>query len=81
MHKLLIVALLLFVAGCTSPDNTERTLTDSGYSDVQVGGYAWLTCGNDDTFATKFTATNPAGKTVSGAVCCGWFGKGCTIRF
>ena len=37
-------------------------------------------CSEDDTFSTKFSATNAKGERVGGAVCSGWL-KGSTIRF
>lgn len=58
-----------------------RTLESAGYTDVKTTGYNFLECGENDTFHTGFTATNPNGKRVSGTVCCGLFIKGCTIRF
>lgn len=73
--------VLVMLSGCTDDSNTRRTLEDAGYSNISTGDYSWWTCGDDDTFATQFTATNPAGKRVSGTVCCGWLTKGCTIRF
>lgn len=73
-------ALILALAGCSDPDTARGALQDAGYSNIQVGGYAFFYCGQDDAFATEFTATNPAGNRVSGAVCSGWF-KGATIRF
>lgn len=76
--KILAVAILLI--GCIDETNTRRTLEAEGFTDVSVDGYAVWLCGKDDTYATKFTATNSRGKVVSGAVCCGGF-KGCTVRF
>lgn len=64
---------------CTEAKASKEALTSSGYSDVETGDYAWWKCA--DTYATKFVATNPVGRRVEGAVCCGWLTKGCTIRF
>lgn len=83
MRKLLIATAILaaaFVAGCTNVDRTESTLLDAGIRPINVGGYAWFACSEDDTFATKFVGTNREGRTVQGAVCLGLF-KGATIRF
>lgn len=74
------IAVLMLV-GCTDESSTRRTLENAGYSNIQTTGYSPFECGDDDTFHTGFTATNPAGKRVSGTVCCGWLTKGCTIRF
>lgn len=78
-HLLVICGLLLGVSACTAPDRTVEVLDDAGYTDVQIEGYAWFDCSEDDVFQTEFIAKNPNGKVVDGAVCCGWF-KNCTIR-
>jgi hypothetical protein len=51
-----------------------------GFTNVQTHGYAFWGCSKDDDFSTKFTATNTAGKQVSGVVCGGLL-KGQTVRF
>ena len=76
----LILFVCLLVIGCTAPDRTNETLEKAGYTNIQVEGYDFFSCGEDDHFSTKFTADNPAGQKVSGTVCCGFL-KGCTIRF
>ena len=74
--------LLLLLSGCLiDAASTVRTLEDSGFSNVQITGYSWWVCGEHDTYHTGFVATNPAGRRVSGTVCCGWLTKGCTVRF
>lgn len=75
------IGCLALMAGCTDEENTVRTLESAGFTHVKTTGYAFWECGKDDTFHTGFTATNPAGKEVSGTVCCGLLTKGCTIRF
>lgn len=74
------IAILISTGGCTRVGNAERILTEQGYTNIEAGGYGWLSCSEDDVFKTEFTATSPAGKTVTGTVCSGWF-KGGTIRF
>lgn len=64
----------------TDPDRSRNTLEAQGFTDIQIGGYKWGACGEDDYYSTEFTATNPTGRRVSGVVCCGHY-KGCTIRF
>jgi len=76
--KFLVAAILLI--GCTDEAGTRRALEGEGFTDISVNGYDAWSCGKDDTYATKFTATNARGKVVSGVVCCGDF-KGCTVRF
>ena len=80
MKKQLILIIALLSAGCTDQQKTYKTLSDNGYTDINVGGYSWFMCGNGDDYATEFTAKSPSGKFVSGAVCSGIF-KGATIRF
>lgn len=80
-RRALLVALLVGVVfGCVSEDRANRVLHAAGYSDVKLGGYAWLSCAEDDKTKRKFTAKGPTGEHVDGAVCCGAFGKSCTIR-
>jgi hypothetical protein len=81
MKRLLVLCLLALAPGCfTDEDKSRDALVKSGYTDIQVGGYAWWTCGDDYTYETKFTAKNPQGMVVSGAVCCGIL-KGCSVKF
>lgn len=68
--------------GCTDPESSRDALQKAGYTDIQIKeGYQFLECGEDDTFATGFIATNPRGQRVEGTVCCGLLSKGCTIRY
>jgi hypothetical protein len=77
----LVGVLAYSFVGCTDEAATISTLQSAGYTEITPGGYAMWGCGEDDTYATKFTARNPAGTMVNGVVCCGGWGKGCTIRF
>lgn len=77
MKKLLF---LLLLTGCTDNSGARKAIEDAGLTLVEVGGYGWLQCSEDDVFHTKFTAKNANGKTVTGVVCSGWF-KGKTVRF
>lgn len=69
------------IGACSAPSRAVRTLHSSGYTDVKTTGWAPFTCGEDDTFSTGFSATNPQGDRVSGTVCCGLITKSCTVRF
>jgi hypothetical protein len=71
--------LAVILSGCTAPDRTVRVLEDAGYSNIEIQGYAWFSCSEDDTYATRFTAQGPTGRQASGAVCAGLL-KGATIR-
>lgn len=80
MKKLIVAVMCAMMAGCAAPDMSKETLVKAGFRDIQIDGYAWMGCGKDDTFSTKFTATNALGMRVSGVVCCGTW-KGCTVRY
>lgn len=73
------ICLALAVASCSDPETAKRAVQDMGMRDVETQGYAFFGCGEDDTFHTSFTATNSAGRRVSGVVCSGWL-KGSTVR-
>jgi hypothetical protein len=79
MKKYLILVVLL--AGCTRADHAKETLEAQGYTDVQITGYRFFKCSEDDVTHTGFNAKSPAGHKVSGTVCGGWLLKGSTIRF
>ena len=81
MKKFIAAVAMLVLAGCSNSNDAMRALTNAGYTDISTHGWAPLQCGRDDTFSTKFTATNPAGNRVSGVVCSGLLFKNATIRF
>jgi hypothetical protein len=80
MKKSFVLIAALLVAGCTAPDSAKEVLEKQGYTNLEVGGYGWFACSEDDWFATQFKGTSPTGDTVEGTVCKGVF-KGSTIRF
>jgi len=82
MKKSLIVALSLIAAlsaGCTSSGDATRALQGAGYTNIELTGYRFFGCGEDDTFHTGFQAVGPTGQRVSGVVCSGVL-KGATVR-
>lgn len=80
--KLLIVTVLAFlIAGCTKPESARHTLMQAGYTDIQITGYSFFSCGKDDFYQTGFIAKGPTGMRVEGAVCEGFWFKNSTIRF
>ena len=87
-EKLIIVCLVLFTVVFvisvyfigTDPDRMISAVENQGFSQVQIGSRAYLSCGQDDFIGYEFTAINPQSRRVSGVVCCGTM-KGCTIRW
>lgn len=80
--KLTIVFVLLtsvLLTSCTQPDKATEILVREGYQNIQIEGYAFFGCGEDDTFKTRFSAEKND-QPVTGVVCAG-LGKGSTIRF
>ena len=76
----MLLALVVFAAsGCTDANEATKVLVDSGYKDVQIKGYSFTGCSEDDAYHTEFTARGATGNEVRGVVCGGWF-KGSTIR-
>lgn len=81
MKKFLIAAvMLLSLVGCSSSNDANKALKANGFTDIQTHGRAFFSCSKDDSFATKFTAKNSKGETVTGVVCSGLL-KGSTVRF
>lgn len=58
----------------------RKALTNQGFTDVDIGSYAFFGCSESDVYSNHFTATNTAGKPVEGLVCCGLM-KACTVRW
>ncbi len=78
---LIILFAVLNMVGCSNGDKTRETLVKAGFSDIVITGWAPMGCGRDDTYCTSFSAVNHHGNRVSGVVGCGFWLKGCTIRF
>jgi len=79
MKYLLLLAPLALI-GCTKPDNSIRTLQSMGYSSIEITGYKFFACSEDDFYSTGFEAVSPNGNLVEGSVCRGFWFKGDTIR-
>lgn len=79
MALFIALGVLSVASGC-APELSEEVLGAAGYTSVEIDGFAWTGCPKESEMRTRFRATNPAGKPVRGAVCCG-FGAGCEIRF
>lgn len=82
---LAVIVAILTATGCTDEERARHTLEDAGFGDIVIDGWAPNACGKGDDTCTAFTASNPAGRRVRGAVGCsrdlGCGGKHCTIRF
>lgn len=77
--KLFLLALALFgLTSCTQPDKAYMILERDGYTNINIEGYAWFGCSEDDNYRTKFTAIKN-NQSVEGVVCSG-FMKGSTVR-
>lgn len=81
MKKILVFMVLSVALSCTNEEGAKATLVAAGYTQIELTGHEWRTCG-DDTTCTGFNALGPTGRYVEGAVGCGWSScnKGCTIR-
>lgn len=75
---------MLLCVSCTDEEHSEQVLRGAGYTDIEMTGYQFTGCSEDDQIHDVFKATGPSGRVVFGTVCCGslWtFGsKQCTIR-
>jgi len=80
MKRLLFAAVIASLSACTQPDRAHAVLEGAGYTQIQMQGYDFFNCSEDDTYHDKFTAVGPSGKRVSGVVCAGFMFKGATIR-
>lgn len=68
------------ITACSDPTTAERALKAAGYTEIVLSGWGpFAGCGNEDAFATRFSAKGPTGVPVSGVVCSGLL-KSSTIR-
>jgi hypothetical protein len=80
------IAIVAFVIDTNAVPAGDKRAIDAveaqGFRDVVLGGVDMLACAENES-SRHFSATNPAGKTVQGTVCCGLtgIGKGCTLRW
>lgn len=76
---LLMVLVCMF--GCTNAKDANRALNAEGFTNIEVTGYNFLACSQDDFYHTGFIATNSQGNRIKGTVCSGIFFKNATIRY
>lgn len=79
MKKLISLMAAVALCACTAPDRSTSALLAAGYTNIEMTGYSFFACSDDDTFSTGFKARGPSGVKVSGTVCSGIL-KGATIR-
>lgn len=79
--KFALPLLLILLTSCTNPEKATALLETQGYEDIQITGFKFFGCSEDDLSRTGFIATGMNGQQVEGVVCSGWFFKGATIRF
>jgi hypothetical protein len=80
MKRLLLITLVaVLLTACSDAQGARKALEVQGFKDIQITGYRFFGCGQDDTFKTGFRAVGQNGAIVTGAVCQGWL-KGATVR-
>lgn len=79
-HWLVAIAVIGLTA-CTRPESATRVLEQNGFRNIEITGYTFFSCSEDDAIHTGFTAVSMAGMHVSGTVCEGIVFKNSTIRF
>ena len=78
--SIIMIAFLYALSGCTAPGRATRILEDDGFTDVEITGYNFFACSNDDWYHTGFRAKRGE-RTVYGTVCSGLIFRNSTIRF
>jgi hypothetical protein len=61
LFTVFMIVTAMVAIGCTDDNATISTLNKSGYTDIEITGYSFWECGQDDTFHTGFRAKNPKG--------------------
>lgn len=79
MKKMILAFVIAgLVSSCTAPDKAVTILEREGYENIEIRGYDFFGCSEDDFYHTGFTASKND-QVVNGVVCSGLF-KGSTIR-
>jgi hypothetical protein len=73
----------MLLLSCTNEGRAREVLLSQGFTNIELTGWAAWACSKSDDTCTGFIATGPTGRTVRGAVGCGYGGcsKGCTLRY
>lgn len=81
MKKIMIISLALTLAACSDEKAATNALDNLGMKNIKTDGYPFFNdCGEKYAYATKFEASNPNGKRVSGVVCSTLYGTS-TVKF
>ncbi len=78
MNHILILLFVLIFVGCTDKDKAKELLEKEGYLKIEITGYDWLGCPQEDIFSTGFIAFKN-NILYKGTVCSGFF-SGAVIR-
>lgn len=81
MKYITCILFVVALSACTNADNATKVLSNAGYTNIQITGYNFFACSEDDKVHTGFTATAQNGNKVEGTVCSGLLFKNSTIRF
>jgi len=81
MKAMTLVGCICLLSGCTDASKATSVLTAQGYKEIQITGYNFFACSDDDFYHTGFSAKSPNGSSVNGTVCSGILFKGATVRF
>lgn len=73
---------VLALSGCGVPEaDAKRAIEAHGITNVEIGGYAFWGCSEDDKLRSKWTGIGSNGQPISGVICGGLLFKGYTVRF
>jgi hypothetical protein len=74
-----ILVAIALVPGFTDNDRSMSILQKQGYTKIEMTGYKFFACSDDDLFVSGFKALSIAGKPIEGVVCSDWL-KSATVR-
>lgn len=84
LSTLTLSCAVVVFSGCVENDRSYDTLHDLGFTQIQLLGWAPLSCLSGHLYQTAFSAYLPSGKAVRGVVCCPALDKagqnGCLVR-
>ena len=67
---IILIIILISIFSCTNKKGAEKALRDFGFHPIEIGGYGYFDCSEDDVYATRFKAyTQDSSRIVTGCVC------------